>query len=796
MAEEGDDTVDPDSLLQPGGALRGRLWQELSSDLDRRNSLPPGTRIGAYAVIQEIGRGGMGAVYLAQRADGQFEQRVAIKVLKMETDEVVRRFGQERRILASLQHPSIARLYDGGVTEDGRSYFVMEHVDGVPIDAYCKERDLAVEERLRLFIEVGEAVQQAHRSLVVHRDLKPANILVTAGGEVKLLDFGIAKLLEPDLGSDTVPATRTTMRVMTPEYASPEQVRGEAVTTASDIYQLGLLLYELLTGQRAQRLQDSTMVELERAICDTQPVPPSLVVPAGRLRKRLAGDLDNIVLMALRKEPERRYATAEQMVEDVRRHLASQPVRARPDTLGYRAGTFVRRHRGGVTAAAAVAVVLAGLVAFYTMRLAAERDRARLEAAKAAKVSELLTELLTASDPYQVGKGKEPTVRSLLDAGAERIQKELSAQPEVQIEMLTVIGRVYEQLGEYDKAKPLFEQALATARRAVGPEHVLIAQSLHNLGALRRVMGDADAGAPLLEEALAMRRKLLGPEHRDVADTLSELAYLHEMRTDGTFEPRVREALAIRRKVLGNDHPDTISSLNDLGLFLLLAKNDVAGAEPLLRECLAANRKLLGEDHPDTGTAMANVGLAMNAKGNYAESEELYRQAVAISRKSLGDRHVDVGIKLYNLSKPLRSQGKYEESAAALNEAMEITRPALGADHPRMIRFLVALAMVRMDQGQPKVAEPMLRHALAVRERTIPPGDFGMGQVKSILGADLVKLGRYDEAESLLLDAHGIFEKWSSSPDEIREGKTTLTRLVALYEAWGRPDKAAAYRLP
>ena len=786
---------DPDSMLQPGGALRGRLWQELSSDLDRRNSLPPGTRIGAYAVIREIGRGGMGAVYLAERADGQFAQRVAIKVLRMETEEVVRRFGQERRILASLQHPSIARLYDGGVTEDGRSYFVMEHVDGVPIDAYCKERDLLVEQRLRLFIEVGEAVQQAHRSLVVHRDLKPANILVTASGEVKLLDFGIAKLLEPDLASDAAPATRTTMRVMTPEYASPEQVRAEPVTTASDIYQLGLLLYELLTGQRAQRLQDSTMVELERAICDTQPVPPSLVVPRGRLRKRLAGDLDNIVLMALRKEPERRYATAEQMVEDMRRHLARQPVRARPDTLGYRTGTFVRRHRGGVTAAAAVALVLAGLVAFYTMRLAAERDRARLEAAKAAKVSELLTGLLTGADPFRTPDAKEPTVRNLLDAGAERIQKELAGEPELQAEMLNVIGRVYQQLGLHDKAKPLLEQAVALGRRGVGPESERMAQSLQNLGVLRREMGDLAASAPLLEEALAMRRRVLGPEHKAVAQTLEDLAYVYQLRGDKTTEPLVREALAIRRKALGDEHRDTVSSLNDLGL-LLLQKGDLAGAEPLLRQCVASNRKLLGEGHPDVATAMGNLALVLQAKGDHAEAESLIRQALSISRKALGDRHLDVGIKLNNLAKSLRLQGKYDEAAAALEEALQITRPALGNDHQRTIHFTVALALVRLEQGQARVAEPMLRHALQVRVRTLPADDTRLLHTKSVLGAVLTKLARYDEAERLLVDVHNVLKDPNAPGEEGQVAKVNLTRLVALYEAWGQPEKAAAYRLP
>jgi serine/threonine protein kinase len=372
---------DWESFLRSGGALRGRLGRDFSDELEARGTWPPGKRIGRYAVVREIGRGGMGAVYLAERADGHFQRQVAIKVLKAgrKTEEVLRRFTRERQILASLQHPAIARLYDGGITDDGQPYFVMEHVDGAPIDAYCDQRQSTVEERLGLFVKVGEAVQHAHDNLVVHRDLKPSNILVTGQGEVKLLDFGIAKLMEPGQGVKAAPSARTTARLFTPGYASPEQIRGEPVTTASDTYQLGLLLYELLTGRRVHRMDERTLGALGQAICDTLPAAPSAALTVAsrdsasssetwtadkagqlrrttreRLRKRLAGDLDTIVLMALRREPERRYATAEQMVDDVRRHLAGLPVRARPDTLRYRAGKFVRRHTHALAAAAAV----------------------------------------------------------------------------------------------------------------------------------------------------------------------------------------------------------------------------------------------------------------------------------------------------------------------------------------------------------------------------------------------------------------------------------------------------------
>jgi serine/threonine protein kinase/Tfp pilus assembly protein PilF len=800
-----------DSFLRTGGALRGPLARELSAESEARFVLHPGTRIGPYAVEREIGRGGMGAVYLAARADGQFQQRVALKVLRpgMETEEVERRFAQERQILASLHHPSIARLYDGGVTPEGRPYFVMELVDGLPIDAYCDRRQLAVEDRLRLFIAVGEAVQQAHASLVVHRDLKPTNILVTERGEVKLLDFGIAKLLEPGPELDTVPATRTTARVMTPEYASPEQVRAERVTTASDIYQLGLLLYELLTGLRAYRLRERTLAELERAICDTQPPAPSAALvasgepgPGGwtpgaaarlratspeRLRRRLAGDLDTIVLTALRKEPERRYTTAEQMVDDVRRHLAGLPVRARPDRLLYRAGKFARRHGRGLAAAATVALALSGLIVFYTARLAIERDRARREAAKAVQVSRLLTDLFTASDPYATPE-KAPGVRGLLDAGAARIHEELASQPDVLAEMETVLGKVYSRLGAYDKAQPLLEDALVRGRRAYGREPLSLAETLNDLGVLRRDKGDAAAAVPLLEEALAIRRKLLGSEDKDVAVTLVELARAYEDRGWlARAEPLLRESLAIRRKRLGEEHGETAVSLNDLAL-LLWERGDLAGAEPLLRQALAIDENRFGEGHTSVASALGNLALVLSDEGRSAEAEPLLRRALAIQRRALGDKHPSLATWLNNLAHTLRERGDYDGAEARIRQALAIARPAYGDAHPLVALFQVNLARVELARGRPALAEPLLRQSLGCFRRVAAPGDWRIAVTESLLGSALTALGRYPEAESLLLDASPTLEPKEGTPGHKgRDARANRERLAALYAAWGRP---------
>jgi serine/threonine-protein kinase len=457
----------------------------------------PGSRIGPYRLTREIGRGGMGVVYLAERDDGQFRRTVAIKVMRagMDPDEVRRRLEAERQILAALDHPNIARLYDGGVAPDGRPYLVMEYVEGQPIDEYCDSHRLSVEERLALFCTVAHAVHYAHRRLVVHRDLKPSNILVTADGHPKLLDFGIAKILEESPLEVTAPLTRTGLRLLTPEYASPEQIRGGPVTTANDVYALGVVLYELLTGRRPFDVSDLSPAEAERVILLQDARKPSTLTsrrdtasrntagdtaapdPAHtatlrrstpvRLARRLSGDLDNLVLMALRKEPERRYASAQQFADDIQRHLVGRPVTARGHSPTYRARKFVDRHRWGVLAGAAIIVLLAaGIISTLVQARAAaeqarialeERIRAEQEARRAARVQSIVVDLFRLSDPNEA-LGDTITAREMLDRGAERVLREFGDQPDVQAALLSEVARVYANLGLADRAETLVRQ--------------------------------------------------------------------------------------------------------------------------------------------------------------------------------------------------------------------------------------------------------------------------------------------------------------------------------------------------
>lgn len=475
-----------------------------------------GTSIGPYRLQRLIGRGGMGLVYLAVREDEAFRKRCALKIVKrgMDTDEIIRRFQNERQTLAALDHPYIARLYDGGTTEDGLPYFVMEYVEGLPIDEYCDVHRLPIEARLRLFCKVCEAVHYAHQNLIVHRDIKPGNILVTENGEPRLLDFGIAKLLRPELTAQSIRFTRSHMHLMTPEYASPEQIRGLPITTASDVYSLGVVLYELLTGHRPYELATRSPSEIERVVCETEPQPPSVVVtrpaviyrpdggfrqispetlsylrelPPARLRRRLSGDLDAILLTSLRKEPRRRYASAEQFAADIDRHLRGVPILARRDESWYRFGKFVRRHWRGVTAMLAILLFLgSGLVLLSRQAkvIARERDRARLQARKAKAVREFMQAMIAAADPLRSGAAL--TVADVLKHSGEQAQQELAGQPEIQAAVFMTLGQTHTSLGQYEQADWYLSRSLKLLRNLSAASAEDLPEVLQSLGVLRR----------------------------------------------------------------------------------------------------------------------------------------------------------------------------------------------------------------------------------------------------------------------------------------------------------------------
>ena len=811
--------TDPEAAADVEAMLAEHRLLSAEGFLDASASVQPpsppfaGVTIGAYTLVSPIGHGGMGTVWLATRSDGRFEGQAAVKLLNtaLVGRAAEERFKREGTILARLAHPHIGRLIDAGVTSAGQPYLVLEHIAGRHIDRYCNEERLGIEPRIRLLLDVLSAVAHAHAHLVVHRDLKPSNVLVTADGQVKLLDFGIAKMLESnDPANDPSALTMEGGLLLTPKHAAPEQVTGGRITTATDVYALGVLLYELLSGAHPTRVDARTPAEFVRAITGTEPTPlssalrdatePEAVTRVAderattpeRLRRMLRGDLETILGKALKKNPAERYASAAEFGDDLRRFLNDEPIAARPDATVYRAAKFARRHRHVLAAGVAVFVLVAAVVAFYTVQLRAERDRARLQADKAAKVSELLTGLFTGADPYRTPDDKDPTVQNLLDSGAERIGRELADQPELQAEMFTVIGRTYERMGLHDKALPLLERALATGRRALGPEHVHIAQSLNDLGVLHRDDGHLAAALPLLEESLAMRRRLLGPEDKDVAVTLVELGRdLDDLGRVGEAEQHFREALRIRRKLFGEEHRETATSKNELGL-LLWRRGDLVEAEPLMRENVATSRRTLGASHPNTATGTANLALLLISKGDAAGAEKLLRESLANVRRELGPAHPQTTLTLNNLAAAIEVQGKFGEAQSLLEEGLRSARATLPEDSPTVLVFAANLARVRLARGDAAAAESSLRQVLTTRQRLYPADEWRIAQAQSLLGAALLARRRYQEAEPLMLDADRVLKPLGGV--QARERAANRARLVALYTTTGRPHQADAYR--
>ncbi|HEX7070801.1 MAG TPA: serine/threonine-protein kinase, partial [Rhodothermales bacterium] len=644
-----------------------------------------GARIGPYRLLRVIGQGGMGTVYLAERADGQFERKVALKLGRfgMLDGALVHRFLNERQILARLDHPHIAHLYDGGISEsipglpgEARPWFAMEFVEGVPIDAYCREKDLSVDDRLRLFCDVCAAVQFAHQNLVVHRDLKPSNILVDFGGVVKLLDFGISKLMAgADEGESA--QTRTEARVMTPDYASPEQVLGGRITTATDVYALGIILYELLTERRPYDVGTLTASEIARVICEQPPPRPSAVVRGDdRLRRRLSGDLDTIVLRALQKDPERRYPYAAQLLEDIRRHLDGLPVQARPDRLGYRAYKFVRRHRLGVAAAALVVLSLAtGVVGIaWQARIAArERDQAQLEAAKSEEVAGFLEDLFNASDPYMPRETDRPDtlrVRDFLRRGSERIRMELRDQPAVRARMLNVAGNAYRSLGLLDDALELVHEALAIRHTPGVATERDLAESLHSLALIQSDVGAYDSARTHFDQSIAILRQQPEAPDRTLAATLVDYGILlREMEEMPAAEAALREALAIQKRIVGREHLDVANTLSALGsMFVLLAQPDSAAR--YIDEALQIRRRLLGESHPLVSGSLLASGILYRDRGELDRADPLLREALRIRQTTLGERHLETATALYELAFLLREQRRFDEAIDAFNSVL------------------------------------------------------------------------------------------------------------------------------
>ena len=793
--------------------------------------------IGPYRILRLLGEGGMGVVYLAERID--LGTQVAVKVLRDAWLSPARRerFGIEQRTLAQLNHPSIARLYDADVLDDGTPWFVMEYVDGVPLTHYCRELDCSVKERLQLFRSVCEAVQHAHSHAVIHCDLKPSNILVKKDGSVRLLDFGIAKQLESlDLPADQ---TLTGLRMMTPAYASPEQVRGDRVGISTDVYSLGVILYELLTSQLPFDLSGLTPAEAATVITEHEPGKASAAVrtnDVSRVNSRVLGktawaDLDGLCLSSMHKDPLRRYRSVEALIRDVDHYLNGEPLEARPDAWQYRIDKFVRRNRRAVAATAMSVILIVGLVIFFTLRLAKARDTALAEAARTQRIQQFMTNLFQGGDA-SVGPAESLRVVTVVDRGVQGARN-LNNDPKVQAELYQNLGSIYQKLGKFEEADTLLRSALDQHKLLFGADSLEVAESLTALGLLRSDQARLEEAEQLVREGLAMTRRHVPPNHPEVAkatlafgkvlaqrgfydraiDSLNEAVRLESapgvapadlaasisMLADAHYSAGhydvcrslYTRALEMHRQIYDPKHPliaDDLGSLaavqRDLGYY--------SEAERLDRQALEIAQSYYGHNHPQTAGRLTALAESLTYQKKYDEAVSDLEQALAIQQSVYGPVHPSVAETLNELGNVASMRDKLDEAEARFRRAVDIYRAVYGDHHYLVAIALSNLAGISMDKKNYSRAEQLFREVIRRYKEALPADNVNIGIAHIKLGRTLLRQNRHKDAEPETLAGYEILIKQSSP-------STSFTRaarkdLAAEYEALNQPQKAARFR--
>lgn len=723
--------------------------------------LAPGSRLGPYEVVRLLGHGGMGEVYLARRVD-DFERQVALKVIRhgLRRRDLVRRFENERQILARIEHPYIARLLDGGTTVEGLPYLVMEYVDGEPLDVYVERNGLSIRERVGLFRGICSAFEELHRNLIVHRDLKPGNVLITRTGEPRLLDFGVAKLLQPTLFGRLLD-TQVGLRPLTPVYASPEQIRNEPITTSSDIYSLGVLLFELLTGELPYRADPQDLAALFHEICEVDPEKPSSTVrrraaepdldpteadQARRSVSEISGDLDSIVLKSLRKRPEQRYGSVEQLSEDLRRFLTGLPVLARQGSALYHFGKLVRRRKLPAAALVLIALLTASSLTLWR-RAVHERDLAIRERQHAEEVALFLEDMFRQAKPDS-SQGHEVTLREALDRARAGLA-DLQVGPGLRAGLVATLADVYRDLGAYKESRELFSEAVLLRQQDPDNDPALLAKELSNLGGVEYYLGELNDAEGHLRSALTLRQQL-GQSGDDVVVTQNNLASILTFR--GAFreaEDLYTEGLEIRQRLHGPGSTEVASSLYNLGS-LAFFRGDLGKAEGLLRRSLTSRERVLGPDHTQVAAVLNTLGRTLHARGDLKGAESYFRRALTIRLERLGEDHPDV--------------------AASKRD----------------------LAALLLDRGELAAVEPLLTEALAVQREHTPEGEFWIATVQSVLGAYYAARGRSQEAEPLLLHSYRtILENRGPQCTYTRQA---AERLFRFYQNRGEFSRAAEIR--
>lgn len=838
------------------GPLTGAIGAAVDATTKSRREELLGSTIGPYRLTQILGHGGAGTVYLGERADRQYSAQVAIKVVEGAAlnAEIGRRFKAERQILASLNHQNIARLIDAGETHAGYPYLVMEYVHGEPIDKYCDRKKLNVEQRIELILKVCGAIQYAHQNLIVHRDIKPGNILVLPDGTPKLLDFGIAKLLDTSDAAAAMALTRMNDRVLTPEYASPEQILGQTITTASDVYSLGMVLFELLTGLRPYKISTSSQLELERTICVVDPSRASTVVRQAlthvtsdpqpsrniytiaesrqitpmRLRARLNGDLDAILARALRKEAIHRYNSVEQFADDLRRHLAREPVLARQGNWVYYTQRFARRHALGVAAATGfVTLITAALivVSIQSKRIAEERDIANREKQTSEAVASFMTNVFDAADPFTV-QDREVTAKELLDAAAKKIREDLTQQQSVKARLLESIGRSYRRQGLAHQGIGLLEESLAIRESIVGANDPDLVNTLQELGKLKLDEGDiessrtllqkarailesnslagtqiyavilADLGRVemndgntalakrLLEQAIPQLRKTFSNQHVQVGVALG--AYGRVLRWSSEFaeaEKAAREAISIYSANLPKLHPEVLFAKSVLG-DALLSQGKISEAAPYLEETLADYRKIYGNSSSRISNALQLMIDLREAQGRLDEAADLAYEQLAVARRRYGDENYNTSYARTTLGRIQWKIGNLSSAELELRRALDVYKTTLSPSHPYITSAEYLLAEVLLAQRKHRVAADLARKTIHQMKETNEAA-WRIARSETTLAQALIELGSTSEGRRLLESSYAILA--SNSNTNLSALTLTKGRLTSLYRDLGEP---------
>lgn len=779
------------------------------SEQDKNNFVDPyiGKQIGSYIIDGEAGVGGMGVVYSGRRNDKEFAQKVAIKILKhgITSEYLLKRFQIERQTLANLQHPNIARLLDGGRTVDGLPYLIMEFIDGIPITQYCNENNLAIEQTLKIFRDVCGAVQYAHQNLVIHRDLKPGNILITTDGNVKLLDFGIAKLIDEELVDYSDGLTKTGVWHLTPEYASPEQIKGEKITTASDVYSLGVLLYQILTGFQPYKITNNSPASISKIITEEIIIKPSdklkqtLItndvnkILLDKNYKHLKGDLDNIVLKAMNKDPLRRYVSVEQMSEDIRRHLTGLPVIAQKDTAGYRLNKFIRRHKVGfITSVGVICFLITSLVAIiWQANIAAkERDNVKLEAKKVETVNSFLQNMLSSADPTEVGR--DVKVYDMLHKSALNLEKSFSGQPEIEAAIQKTIGVTFTNLGEYDEAKPHLERSVHLNEKVYGKDNFHTGESYHALALYYHWIGDLKAADSLYSKGLKIFRADFNTPKRSLASAINDYAILKYDFADYQEAKKLhQESLDLYLKYFGENDKDVSSVYNNLAI-ILQEEKDLDKAEEYFNKALKINIELLGESRPEVSTNYNNLAFIYIDKNQFDKAEEYFKKSLDLKIKYFGREHSVVGFAYSNLSAMQERMGKINEAENNAILSINNLEKSVNQNHIWLGLAYFRFTKVLIDKGEYKTALNYIQKTLKIQYENYDEDHPNLISSISELGVIQFHLNNLTEAEKNLVKGYDGVKKIKGEKNfnTIR----LLKYLVKLYKKTNKHQKLTFYQ--